>query len=100
MKVEFRTTALQKQYEESAKAEKAYGPQVARKYVQRVNTLKAAKTQADVMVQRTLRCHALKGDRKRQHAIRLHGRWRLIVAFRSGALEVVCIEEVSKHYGD
>lgn len=100
MKVEFRTNALRQQYEKSDKATKAYGPQAARKYVERVNILKVANTLTDIMAQQTLRCHPLKGNRKGQHSIRLHGRWRLVVTFRSGELEVVRIEEVSKHYGD
>ncbi len=100
MKVEFRTTALRKLYEESAKAKRAFGSQAARKYIQRVNILKAAKGQADIMAQQTLRCHALKGDRKGNHAMRLHDRWRLIVTFKGGVLEVVRIEEVNKHYGE
>ena len=100
MKVASRTTALRKQYEHSVKAKKAYGRLVARKYIERVNILKAAKNQAEIMAQTALRCHALKGDRKGQYALLLHGRWRLIVTFHSGEIEIVRIEEVSKHYGD
>lgn len=99
MKVKFRRTALQKQYEQSAKAQKAYGAQVARKYIGRINILKQVKSRDEIMTQHpTLRCHALTGDRKGQHAIRLRDRSRLIVTFESE--EIVCIEEVSKHYGD
>jgi len=100
MKTEFRTRTLRNQYEESKKAVKAYGPQVARKYVERVNILKAARDQADVVAQRALRCHALKGRRQGQYGIRLLDRWRLIVTFRSENVEIVRIEEVSKHYDD
>ncbi|HIJ73361.1 MAG TPA: plasmid maintenance system killer [Candidatus Hydrogenedentes bacterium] len=100
MQLEFRTAALRRQYEESAAAARAYGAQVARKYIQRINILKAARNKGDITAQRPLRCHALKGERKGQHAILLHDRWRLIVTFTRDTVEVVRIEEVTQHYGD
>lgn len=100
MRIRFRERILQRRYERSAEAEKAYGREVARKYVERVNIIKQAKSLHDIMVQRPLRCHALKGKRKGQYGLRLHDRWRLIFTIESGVFEIVCIEEVSKHYGD
>jgi proteic killer suppression protein len=47
-----------------------------------------------------LRCHALKGVRKGEYAINLSGFYRLIFTMTGNRLEIVMIEEVSKHYGD
>jgi proteic killer suppression protein len=47
-----------------------------------------------------LRCHELKGDRKGQYAINLTGYYRLIFTVTDKKMEIVCIEEVSKHYED
>lgn len=100
MKIRFRTRGLQRQYEHSKEAEKAYGRAVARKYIQRVNIIKASQGLHDLIAQGPLRCHPLKGQRQGQYAMRLHDRWRLIFTVESGVIEVACIEEVSKHYGD
>lgn len=100
MQIEFRTNPLQRRYECAAEAERAWGAVVARKYIQRINILKYAKDRNEVIMQSPLRCHPLKGDRLGQYSILLHDRWRLIVTFQKETIEVVCIEEVSKHYGD
>jgi len=47
-----------------------------------------------------LRCHPLSGDRKGQYAVNLNGFYRLIFTLKGDVLEIVLIEEVSKHYGD
>ena len=44
--------------------------------------------------------HPLKGRRKGQHAVSLTDFWRLIFTLHGEQLEIVQIEEVSKHYGD
>ena len=48
MEVRFKTNKLQKQYENSKDATKAYNEDVAKKYVQRVNILKIAKSFDDL----------------------------------------------------
>lgn len=100
MEVRFRTNKLRQQYEKSAKAVRAYGQQVAEKYIERINILKSARNKSDLANQGPLKFHELKGERKGQYSIRLHDRWRLIVTFYSEEAEIVQIEEVSKHYGD
>lgn len=99
LNVTFRKKNLRKRYENSAEAMKVYGDEVGRRYIQRVNILKNSADKAAVMAQRPLRCHPLTGDRKGQYAITLINRWRLIVTFDKG-INVVQIEEVSKHYDD
>ncbi|MBK7977563.1 MAG: type II toxin-antitoxin system RelE/ParE family toxin [Deltaproteobacteria bacterium] len=100
MLVRFATKRLEKCYREVAVARREWGERVARMYVQRINTLHAARDARDLFALRALDCHPLKGERKGQYAIRLGDRERLIVAFADTELTVVRIEEVSRHNGD
>ena len=52
---------------------------MGRRYVQRIDVLRAAPTVAELYERRALRFHALTGDRAGQYAINLTGRIRLIV---------------------
>jgi proteic killer suppression protein len=100
MEVQFRTNKLRKQYENHRDAQKAYGEEVARKYILRINTIKQAKDIEELMSITVLHCHPLEGDRKGEWAINLTGFYRLIFILVGEELEIVQIEEVSKHYGD
>lgn len=100
MDVEFRTRKLQKQYEDYRKSEKAYGAQTARRYIERVNIIKKTRDIDELQRMPGLRCHTLKGARAGQWAVKLTGFYRLIFTLRGDQLEIACIEEVSKHYGD
>lgn len=100
MEVQFRTQKLQKQYETFIKAEKAYGRVVARKYIQRINILKQAHNINEICALPALRCHPLKGNRQGQWAVKLTGFYRLIFTLEGKRLEIILIEEVSKHYDD
>ena len=100
MQIEFRTRKLQKQYEDHRAAEKAYGKNVARRYIQRVNIIQESKNFNELQSLPGLQCHPLKGDRKGQWAIKLTGYYRMIITLKEERLQIVCIEEVSKHYGD
>ena len=48
MQVEFRTKKLEKQYRESKQAIREYGEAVAKRYVQRINAIKHAKSIEEV----------------------------------------------------
>jgi len=85
---------------DSSAAVREWGEKVARRYIERVNVLKAAKTADDLYKVAVLRFHPLKGDRQGQYSITLVDRWRMVVTFRDDALTVVRIEEVSAHYGN
>ena len=100
MKICFKTKKLQKQYENAKEAEKAYGTQVGRKYIQRVGILKSAKSFDDLKIIPSLRFHPLKGNRKGEFAINLTGFWRLIITNDGDTFDIARIEEVSDHYGD
>ena len=100
MEIRFRTNKLQRQYERSDAAVKAYGEQVARRYVQRINVIKHARDIEELQRLPGLGCHPLKGDRAGEWAVKLTGFYRLIFTLESERLQIVLIEEVSKHYGD
>lgn len=100
MEVRFKTNKLQKQYENSKEAIKAYGFDVAKKYIQRVGILKSAKSFDDLSKIPQLRFHPLTGDRKGEFAISLTGFYRLIITNDGDTFDIAKIEEVSKHYDD
>ena len=100
MKVKFRTRKLEEQYRNYKDAEKAYGKEIARKYIQRVNIMLAANNINDLKQISVLKCHKLKGSRKEQWAVSLSGFYRLIFTLEGDFMEIIRIEEVSKHYDD
>ena len=100
MRIAFRTHKLQREYEHSREAVRAYGDQVARKYVERISIIKAARDINELQQMTVLRCHPLTGDRAGQWAVRLTGFYRLIFTLDGEYLEIAMIEEVSKHYDD
>ncbi len=100
MKILFKTRKLQKQYEDIRQAEKSYPVSVARKYIQRINIIQQTSTFEELKNLPALRCHGLKGDRSGQWAINLSGYYRLIFTLKGDQLEIVQIEQVSKHYED
>ncbi len=100
MEIRFRTRKLEKQYANHREAERAYGREIARKYIQRVNIIKTVKDIDELKRLPGLGCHKLKGSRKAQWAAKLTGFYRLIFTLEGDHMEIAKIEEVSKHYGD
>ena len=100
MEVAFRTRKLQRQYERLADATRAYGNEVGRKYIVRINLMKQARDIEELRQLPALHCHPLKGDREGQWAVTLAGFHRLVFTLEGDRLEIAMIEEVSKHYGD
>lgn len=100
MEVTFRTRKLEREYREYAKSVKAYGDKIARKYIGRINIIKAVKDIDELINLPGLKCHPLKGNRAGQYAIKMTGFCRLIFTLKGDLLEIAHIEEVSKHYGD
>jgi proteic killer suppression protein len=100
VEIEFRTKKLRRHYEQGSMAVRAYGPQVGRRYIGRINIIKAARSIEELEAMPALDCHPFKGDRQGQWAIALTGFWRLIFTLKGERLEIVLVEEVSKHYGD
>lgn len=98
--VTFRTKQLEKCYEKSQEAIRAYGKDIARRYIERINIIKQTANIDELGKLPALRCHPLKGDRDGQYSVKLTGFYRLIFALQGDALNIVRIEEVSKHYDD
>jgi plasmid maintenance system killer protein len=99
VRIVFDTRRLCQAYEEVNRAVRQWGPDVARKYVQRVDALYAAQNFDDIKHIRAFGAHQLKGQRAGQWALTLTKRWRLIV-IPSEDGEAATIKEVTKHYGD
>ena len=99
MEVSYRTRELERCYTESQQATKKWGPDVGRKYITRIKELQAAITLQDIRDSHSLGFHALKGDRRGQSAIKLTGRWRLIIGVDEENGTIV-IREVTNHYED
>lgn len=100
MEIQFKTKKLEKQYISSNDAIKAYGIQVAKKYINRINILKSAKSFDDLYTIPQLKFHPLTGDRKGEYAISLTGYYRLIITKDGETFDIAKIEEMSKHYDD
>lgn len=100
MEIKFKTNKLQKQYENSKDAVKAYGMDVAKKYIQRVNILKSTKSFDELYKIPQLKFHPLTGNRNGEFAISLTGFYRLIITNDGDSFDIAKIEKVSKHYDD
>lgn len=100
MEVRFKTKKLQKQYERSTEATKAYGQEAGRRYIGRINIIKQALDINELCDLPGLHCHPLKGDRLGQWSIKIVNRYSLIFTLEGNKLEIVQIKEVSKHYDD
>lgn len=98
MEVAFKTKKWEKQYVNSKEAVRAYGAQVASKFTERINIIKAASGFEELKRLPGLNCHQLQGERRGQWAVKLTGRYRLIVQVMENTGVVVL--EVSNHYGD
>ncbi len=96
MDVQFRSRQLERRYRRSNEAVRAWGEEVGRRYVQRINVLLDATTVADLYAARALDFHPLRGERSGQYALRLTGQVRLVVTIE---VEQVMIEEVVDYHG-
>lgn len=100
MQVSFRTSRLRECYESVNKAQRQWDEKVARRYVERVNVLKAAKSADDLYKIPSLRFHPMEGNKKGTYSVTLIDRWRMEVSFHDEAFTIVRVEEVSQHYGN
>jgi proteic killer suppression protein len=100
VEVIFGTKKLLKCYTDYSRGQRTWGPEVARKYIQRIDLLQETMDIAEVAKLPGLDCHPLKGRRKDQYGAVLVGRWRLIFSLQGDKASIIRVEEVSKHYGD
>lgn len=99
MEVSFRTRQLQQSYENSSKAVRKWGQDVARKYVTRIDQFYAVKDFQAAYSIRAMRLHPLRGSKRGDLAVNLTGKWRLIVA-KGDSDQHIIIKGVSNHYDD
>ena len=95
MRVFFGSNVLQKAYEEADRANRRWGHQVARKYIQRIEALYAAQDFDEIKRVQAFRTHEVEGE----WSITLTRRARLIVSPSEDG-KAVTVKEVSQHYGD
>jgi proteic killer suppression protein len=100
LEISFRTKQLERCFSDHKAAVRAFGTDVAKRYIQRIQIIKAARSLDELSRLPVLRFHALTGDRSGEYAINLTGFYRLIVTIVGSEVQVVQIKEVSKHYGD
>lgn len=95
MEVLFRNRQLRRCYEREAQAIRRWGPDVGRRYVERVTFLISVDEWDDLPSFQFLGFHALSQNRAGQFAIRLTGQWRLIVERTESAhgLMIVSVED-------
>ena len=98
VEIRYRSRHLQECASQEKEAIKAWGPEVGRRYVERLGTVRTAEKLADLYSFQQLRFHPLKANLASYYSITLTGRWRIIVT--SPDETTVIIEEVSNHYDD
>lgn len=96
--IKFRSKNLERCFFVSRYGERVLGLDIARRYIERINILKSINSLDDLKAFPQLRFHPLKGNRQGQYAINLTGYVRLIFTLQEEGMQVICIEEVSKHY--
>lgn len=79
MQLIFRTRQLERAYRDPARAVRLWGPEVGRQYRIRLGRIQATSSWTKLATFRTFDLHPLRGPRRGEYAIRLTGRWRLIV---------------------
>ncbi len=95
----FRTRELEQCFENLDIGIRRWGISVAQAYVTRIEMLGAARNLQEIRNVRSMRFHALRGNRAGQYAINLNGNWRLIVRIGDTANSMVVLE-VTNHHGD
>lgn len=97
MEITFATNQLRRNFEESDRAVRKWGPVVGRRFVMRIEQIYAVQSFEDLYGLQALRLHPLKGTRSGEYAVDLDATWRLIVVptvDKKGLL----VKEVSNHY--
>ncbi len=97
MEVEFGNRQLERRYQRSAEATRAWGPEVGPRYIRRINQIRALPHVRALFELRAANLHPLTGDRAGQHAVRLTGGVRLILTLLSD--NGVRVEEVIDYHG-
>ena len=96
MEIQFSSNRLRRAYEQESLAVRAWGQQVGRQYIRRLNIIRLARSFDDLYKIRPLNLHPLRGDREGQYGINLSGQMRLIVE-RADDVTLTILEVVDYH---
>ena len=96
MEIRFRTRRLQRAFDQPNRAVREWGPVTGQRYIDRSETLETTERIEHLYEVRPLNFHALSGDRRGQHALRLTGQMRLIVTIENE--RTVIVEEVVDYH--
>ena len=97
MKIQFRNNQFRNAYFDKRIRERLFGATVARKYVQRIGFIADASGIDELRANRSLRFHALTGQRSGEYGIDLTGNMRLVVTISENN-EVLIIVEVTDYH--
>ena len=97
MHVAFRTRQLERCALNRTEAIKKWGRDVGSRYPNRIAELLAAPSWEALEALHSLGLHPLAGDRQGQHAIRITGKWRIILD-RGGAEDEIIILNVEDYH--
>ncbi|MCH8229124.1 MAG: type II toxin-antitoxin system RelE/ParE family toxin [Chloroflexi bacterium] len=97
MKIQFKTNRLENAYRNSGVAERTWGRSVARKFIQRIDFILSASGIEQLRGYRSLRFHALRGDRAGMFGIDLTGNMRLVVSVSEEDNLTIILEVVDSH---
>ena len=79
MVITFKNKKLKKYYEDGQQAIIKFGPTMGKKYIHRINELKAAKSLLDIKKLPQTQLHKLSNNRKDQYSLVLTQPYRLII---------------------
>lgn len=112
MHIEYRDQKVHAQCTNLRRAKRDFPEKVAKKLFMMINFIESAENLESIKNYPSYHFHQLKGDKKSLFALDIDGRtsqYRLIVSFSSNdfsavfseptSIEVIQVEEVSKHYG-
>jgi plasmid maintenance system killer protein len=97
MQIQFRNNKLAHAYNKPSVAERMWGRAVARKYIKQVSAIFDAKDFEELKGIRSLRLHALKGDRTGTFGVDLTGNMRLVVSIIETDNLTIVLEVVDYH---
>lgn len=98
MVVIFKTGRLEAYYQDSKKAARDFGLDVAARYVGRINIIKAAKSIEELQKLPGLRCVTPANDRAGEWTVELINFYRLVFTLQGEAIEVTHVKRVGTNY--
>lgn len=98
MRIEYASRQLERVCTDAAAAVRAYGKPLAVKLRQRIKQLRDATSAAQMIQDRTGRCHALAGDRRGQYALDLAHPYRLVFEQRGDVVRIALILEIVDYH--